>query len=176
MIIVICGYARAGKTTALEHFRSRGWTVLSSSEAIHLITRDLFSLFDLALDTSDKEAVIHTCMCQERGDASSNKMTTRQAMVGVAEQVLVKNLGRGAIVRGLARQAMITRGNAVIEVFNQEEYDILLEEKVWVDWLVAIRSSREQPFVDSRNLVSGAIELRNDGTLDELYQKLDRLF
>lgn len=165
MIIIICGYARSGKSTSMNYLASRGFLTLSSSGCLHGVTNDFMELCNISVNTQDKDSIIQI------GETS---IQVRNLLIGIAENVLVKNFGREIFARWIVKQIQGNE-NIAIEIFNQEEFDILkniLNRDI--DHILQIRSPHERPEVDSRNIISGSDVIDNSGSLEDLYLQLDK--
>lgn len=185
MIVIISGYARSGKSTAADYFRSKGWVVFSTSQLMHELARDLFRIFNLEVDTTQKGALLHACVSQEAmasnesegfvGTSSSAVMTTRDFMSGFAEGVIKRHLTRDCLISALIPKIheVCEDRDVIIEVYNPEEYHSLSGYWLEVDRVLSIRSHRERADADNRTLILGATQIWNDGDFEEFFDKLD---
>lgn len=160
-IIFIGGYARSGKSSAISYLRNHhGLVCLSTSECLHQVK-------DRLLDTFPEIA------------RPTNKEQERSLCIKIAEGLLVPIYGREIFANWVVQQ--IQPGQTyIVETIGGVEHTLLKDTikraltRVDIDE-VNIRRGSERIGVDIRKLLENGIELYNNGTLDELYKKLDKL-
>lgn len=167
MIIGICGYANAGKTTAVKYLAGWGYEPISTSECVHSITRDILDVLKLEISTQLKDETI-LFRSEQAEMVSESEINTRNLLIGVAENVLVKNFGRRILSEWIAKQILPGK-NYVVELFNQEEYDGI---GIAFDKIFHISAPFEQRDADGREIISGAVEISNTGSLSEFYRNI----
>jgi hypothetical protein len=161
-IIVVSGYARAGKTTVMNYFAAAGYKTISSSECIHAVTQDFAAVIGLEVDTHDKEGTAPTPV----------PMNVRALLIGIAEEVLVKNFGRQIFASWMARQVEGHRLVAV-ECFNSEEYNLFRCFTPYpITNVLRITSPFEKAGIDGRDIIYGSEVVNNSSTVEDLHQLL----
>lgn len=149
--IVITGYARVGKTTALNLcFKKLGYTPQSSSIILHNAAQAILHIMGDSVEREDKN---HVLKCG---------ITYRNFLINLAEKVIVPKLGgRNAFVG-----SMEVGHSFVYELFNVEEYEILCSrfEKRGLakPKVISIRGEKEQPDIDDRQIIDYDYEITNN--------------
>ena len=153
--VVITGYARSGKTTAIKVFEENGYKPQSSSIILHNLAQSMLTILGEQIDREDKTRKLKC------------GITYREFLIRTAENALVPNLGRNIFVG-----AMELGDNIVYELFNNEEYDVLCKRLGKKPIVVAIRGKREQPDIDDREIIKPDYIIYNNYNTVEEYQKV----
>lgn len=157
-ILVIGGYSRSGKTSSLSILRNLGIPYFSTSVLLDNFIESLEREFGVPIPTEVEERRRH-------------KITS-------AEKVLVPIFGRQIFSVKAAQAAMESEDDVVlIESIGGEEWELMAKaigniayERLmnYRVYRFNVRSEREIPGVDIRQLLNNAVTIQNDGTLDDL--------
>ncbi|MGL5078046.1 MAG: hypothetical protein ACRDBG_19755 [Waterburya sp.] len=95
VVIALHGYANVGKTTAIDYLERRfDISTISTSAVLHQTLEDLIYAFaGRRYDSYDKTNALSIVVSDKYGECC-NSMTNREALITLAEDVLVKNYGR----------------------------------------------------------------------------------
>ena len=191
-LIILSGYARAGKTTLLEILENKhGASSISTSVFLHTFAQNLAKeIFGFDLDTKQKKNSIELSGNLQLIDTNSSlriktphkfskSYTMRDYLIAIAERVIVKSFGRG--VFGYLASRAIKESNSyfnVYEAFNYEEYRATIENlpkdidvEVWI-----LRRDSEEKGADTRELIENTeyktTTIFNNGSLEQLEEKI----
>jgi hypothetical protein len=171
-VIIVGGYARAGKTTAIRLLSERLLCpVFSTSDLLHKTRHNLQAAFPELPQKLDTEG-------------------NRQLNIKIAEDVLIPIYGRRLFAHTVASDALKYYRElktdrdvyVVTESIGGEEYvemtNFFLEEyrkgcKLRL-YPINIRSLYEQPGIDKRELIPTFVEVQNTGTIDDLRAQLNQ--
>ena len=179
-LVILSGYARTGKTTALEVAEGLGYTVVSTSVLLHrfvnLLLTNLFGQ-SKSVDTSCKKSL-------HRLETTFNKINTvmylksRDLLITVAEKCIVPVFGRDAF--GLAAAKLVKGSDKdlfIYEAFNKEECDLFLHfldslPSYDIKVVTVVRDGFEggedkRELLDSYYGFAQNILIRNSGTVEE---------
>ena len=193
-IIILGGYAQAGKSTAIELLKELGVEAVSTSTLLHEIAERFFKEI-LGVDQpgmfQDKSKQFCFRTWESRvipGQpsplpneySSGPALMSRDILIKVAESILVPTLGRKeAFVAPVVTKAVKCESPiVVIECIGGHEWDLMQEvlENNLCDYTrVNIRRESEQPDADYRELLPDACCIWNDDTKDALKLELKYL-
>jgi hypothetical protein len=182
-LILLTGYARAGKSSLLDALEKKGILRVSSSRQLSV---DTLEYFDLPTTDSfikkleDKEKDFNEYFIDQYG------FSCREAKIHVAENVIVPRVGRlaGLIAPAIDNQlgANIEDDSVIAaEVFNSEEWFLwkrafrtihaaMHPSNKFAVYPIQVRRKTELANVDGRELIGA--ELWNDGTITEAVVKV----
>jgi hypothetical protein len=148
-VLIICGYARTGKTSLISELSEEDWSVASSSNILTEVCEEILRVFDRpSVDFKSKTGQIV---------AGSYLYTPRAFKISIAEKVIVPILGREAMINASFRCCY--KDNIVCESIGGAELDMYLSyirvnypgAKVLV---LNMRSALELKGVDIRELAT----------------------
>jgi hypothetical protein len=160
IVLFIGGLPRSGKTTTIDYLKSQGIPCYSTSALLHQTYQNLD---------------ITGLLASRRAWDEENKPELRQELITLAESVLVPVFGREVFSHTVIRQANISSAPlVVVETIGGEEFKLMAEvlRKPYFCW--NIRREGELKGVDIRELLKGAEGIWNDGSLEELYWKIEQ--
>ena len=171
-LIIITGFAQSGKSTSVDYLvNHKGYYNASTSRLLGQVTEQIaWFLADRVINTKDKSTSV---------DINGIDIEMRNLKIMVAENCIVPILGREALVAKLAKDC-IKQEKVVYECFNREEYELFryymrLDSGEHDITIAEVRSEREQPEVDERQLLEGGTLISNNGTIAELRRRLDNI-
>lgn len=171
-LIILGGYARSGKTTALDYLESKQVAAFSTSRLLH----DATARF---LEKATRLQLQELKLILLAKNQPILGVPPRDWLIHVAESVLVPVYGReNAFVEPVVRLALaaLDQQSVVVESIGGVEFELMHElfASAGVDPIcLNIRSNRELADVDYRDLLPNAIEIENNGNFEEFYNALD---
>jgi hypothetical protein len=146
-LFFIGGYARAGKTRAMEHLQAMGAECFSTSKILDETLVALTLAYGLDLQISDHE-------------------DRRREKIRLAEEILVPIFSRQLFAAGVAARVAASPSDLLaIETLGGEEFECLKNQLALTGEFdtqnINIRSKEERPGCDIRVLLPGAIDVWN---------------
>ena len=161
--IFIGGLARSGKSSTLEILKKLGIPCYSTSALLHQTYQ---KLIEAKLKSLKRDFEMYDV---------NNKAELRQELITLAEDVLVPTFGREIFAHTVIRRANTDPAPIVaVETVGGEEFRLGLEviKKEWICW--NIRRDSELKGVDLRELLEGAADIWNNGSLQDLEKRVVR--
>ena len=170
-LIIISGFSRSGKTTAIDFLVNNDYYNASTSRVLGRFTEAVIKfLANETIDTDDKDASV---------EINGGCMTSRRLKIGIAEDCIAPTFSRRALMMSFYDTIVRSRQNVVYEAFSYEEYHLFLSlYREYFDSIevIIIRRDSELIGVDGRELLLNTgyttKSIQNNGTLDELYLAL----
>lgn len=177
-LIIINGYARSGKTTALEYFRDKyNYSVYSTSNYLHEVSARLLNLYRPKVSIEEFKNILAD---KDNGVVifGTQEYEVREFLVKIAEEVLVPVFSRKIFSSNIIWNLIKDRPKrAVVETIGGQEW---LEMKQVLDYnkiqyrVLVLRSHREKAGIDIREIINEATIINNDSScLKSLYSELD---
>ena len=165
-VILLGGYSRSGKSTLLNDLPLDKFNPLSSSKVLHQTLLDVYKLIGIAPTYPPHQTKDLYVKIGER-----EYFKGRQLLIELAEEVIVKNFGRGAFALACVEKIDPKRIN-VIETFGGEEakrLDKLIRAYHPFAQIksINIRRTKEQPDADGRELLPNAAEIYANSFVDQ---------
>ena len=185
-LVIFAGYSNSGKSTqVIPILRSLGYKILSSSVLLHEFSEDLVEKVfkQPKFDSYDRDLIIEiaTKITASSGMELNNSIeaTSRQFLIDLAEKALVSTFTRAVFVNALADKVISNLDNEskfAVECFNTAELKFFCERLVSANAYDPVcfnlRRDEERPHVDGRNLIPLAKEIWNDGSYENLKEKI----
>lgn len=188
-IVLFGGFSNSGKTTfCTPILEELGYQILSSSQLHHqFCDRLIKNVFGVPeFDSYDRALYIKGVSSIHSQSSTSkvlNQSTTpicidsRKLLIDIAEKALVPTLTRGVYVNAIADLILKSPNKKyAVEIFNAEEMSILRDRlKNFLAsraYIFNLRRDTENPQVDGRTLIPLARDIQNNGTREELKQKI----
>jgi hypothetical protein len=170
-IVVIAGYARAGKTTSLGMLEQLGYEVVSTSAVLHEQTQKLYKhLSGRQLDTQDKETAFQL---HSTGNKTAH-FSMRDLLISVAEST--RSIDTFFYAKEAARRVAKSESSLVaLETVGGSEWQLTLSllRGTGMDYTAYnIRSPYEYKGVDIRELIPCATDIWNQGDKHDLFKKI----
>jgi hypothetical protein len=175
-IIFIGGYAESGKTTSINYLKTLGIPCFSTSELLHHFCFNTYKyIMGIELETQNKIKMV--TLFPFNSAFRSIKVSMREFLIYVAENLLTKTFGRGIFALGIKNQIETCPSNLVIiETIGGKEYYELnncFSDTEYNKININIRSYTEKPGIDIRELLPKALEINNNESVQKLYIKLE---
>lgn len=148
--IIVCGYARAGKTTFLA---KQPYPVLSTSVVLDQLCAAVIN--EVVGVPFDPEEVFDLDNFLKNKVGTLYFKTAREIKIAMAEKVIVPILGRRAIVEAIFKDIAQDGGVKIIESIGGEELGLIidyLDDHNDTCGIINLRHIDEQPGVDIRKL------------------------
>jgi hypothetical protein len=170
-IVVIAGYARAGKTTSLGMLEQLGYEAISTSLVLHKQTQKLYyQLCGRDLDTGNKQTAFQL---HSTGNKTAH-FSMRDLLIAVAEST--REFDPSFYVKEAIRCVKESESHLVaLETIGGEEWletARLLQELGLEFSAYNIRSPYECKGVDIRELIPCATDIWNQGDRHDLFKKI----
>jgi hypothetical protein len=115
-ILIICGFARTGKSTLVNELKEEDWSIASTSQVLDDICYRLLGILDVQdVNFEKKTGTVYS---------GRYEYTPREFKINVAEEVIVPVFGREAIVKASFKGCYSS--NIVCESIGGDELDLLL--------------------------------------------------
>jgi hypothetical protein len=175
-IVILGGYAQAGKSETVKIFRKASIPVFSSSELLHSTYQKIFERYNgYKINSKNKDNFVEAHI---DGSKLPLSIPIRQDLIHLAENILVENFTRSVFAIAMIEKIVASEEELfVIEAYGNVEYEKLtyLISKLIFNariYNINIRRSTEDPTADGRTLLPEAVEIQNNSTIENLEKSL----